>query len=52
MMMFSKSDTLSIMRDSTIEWVFVSINIFWTVTLASDILLRRRVLSNVSISIS
>ena len=51
-MMFSKSDTLSMMRDSTIEWVFVSINIFWTVTLASDILLRRRVLSNVSMFIS
>jgi len=39
------------MRGSAIEWVFVSINIFQAVTLASDILLRRRVLSDVSVSI-
>ena len=51
-MMFSRSDTSSMMRGSIIEYVFISINIFWIVTLASDILLRRRVLSNMSMSIS
>ena len=50
-MMFSRSDTSSMMGGSAIEWVFVSINIFQVVTLASDILLRRRVLSDVSVSI-
>ena len=49
--MFSRSGTSSMMRGSAIEWVFVSINIFQAVTLASDILLRRRVLSDVSVSI-
>ena len=52
MMMFSSSDTSSMIRDSVIEEVLVSISIFRAVTLASDMLLRRRVLSDVSVSIS
>ena len=51
MMMFSRSDTSSMMRGSVIEGVLVSINVFWVVTLASDMLLKRRVLSDVSVPI-
>ena len=50
-MMLSSLDTLSMMRNSVIEGVLVSISIFWAVTLASDILLKRRVLSDMSVSI-
>ena len=50
-MMFSRSNTSSIIKSSAIEEVLVSINIFQTVTLASDILLRRRVFSDISMSI-
>ena len=50
-MMFSSSDTSSVIRGSVIEEVLVSISIFRAVTLASDMLLRRRVLSDVSVSI-
>ena len=49
--MFSSSDTSSMMRDSVIEEVLVSISIFRAVTLVSDMLLRRRVLNDVSVSI-
>ena len=52
MMIFGNSDTLSMIRDSAIEGILVSISIFWAVTLASDMLLRRRVLSDGSVSIS
>ena len=50
-MMFSRSNTSSIIKSSAIEEVLVSINIFQTVTLASNILLRRRVFSDISMSI-